>query len=150
MIDRRGSAMAHGSFRLRVASRYNALDRPCEGLRTKENFPGQSDDSSDSGDRLISRQWRGLAKADQAQSYVKHLREETFPALRALPGFVGASILSRDVGGGVEFLIITQWRALEDIAGFSGPDLDAAVVPPEVAQLMIEFDCRVRHYEIIE
>jgi hypothetical protein len=99
---------------------------------------------------MISRQWRGLAKADQAQNYVRHLREETFPALRALPGFVSASILSRDFADGVEFLIITQWRALEDIAGFSGPELDAAVVPPEVAQLMIEYDRRVRHYEIIE
>jgi heme-degrading monooxygenase HmoA len=99
---------------------------------------------------MISRQWRGLAKADQAQNYVKHLREDTFPALRTLPGFVSASILSRDVAGGVEFLIITQWRALDDIAGFSGPDLDAAVVPPAVAQLMIEYDHRVRHYAIIE
>jgi heme-degrading monooxygenase HmoA len=99
---------------------------------------------------MISRQWRALAKADQAQNYVEHLRGETFPALRALPGFVSASILSRDVAGGVEFLIITQWRALEDIAGFSGPDLNAAVVPRKVAQLMIEYDHRVRHYEIIE
>ena len=99
---------------------------------------------------MISRQWRGLAKSDQAQNYREHLRTETFPALRTLPGFVGASILSRDFAGGIEFLVITQWRALEDIARFSGHDLDAAVVPSAVAQMMIEYDRRVRHYEVIE
>ena len=44
---------------------------------------------------MISRQWRGLAREDQARNYLKHLRTETFPALRKLPGFVDASILSR-------------------------------------------------------
>jgi hypothetical protein len=44
---------------------------------------------------VISRQWRGLAKTAFAQAYVKHLQSETFPALRKIPGFVGASILRR-------------------------------------------------------
>jgi heme-degrading monooxygenase HmoA len=99
---------------------------------------------------MISRQWRGLAKADQAQNYVEHLRTDTFPALQALPGFSGASILSRSFAGGVEFLVVTQWRALDDIARFSGPDLEAAVVPPAVVQMMIDYDRRARHYEVVE
>ncbi len=33
---------------------------------------------------MISRQWRGLAKADLADAYVEHLRMETFPAIRKL------------------------------------------------------------------
>jgi heme-degrading monooxygenase HmoA len=99
---------------------------------------------------MISRYWRGLAKADQAQNYTQHLRTETFPALRTLPGFLSASILTRPVADGIEFLIITQWRALDDIAGFSGQDLDAAVVPSAVARMMIDYDRRVRHYEVIE
>jgi heme-degrading monooxygenase HmoA len=99
---------------------------------------------------MISRQWRGLAKTDQAQSYVEHLHTNTIPALRALPGFVNASILSRRFGEGIEFLVVTQWRALDDIARFSGADLEAAVVPLDVAQMMIEYDRRVRHFEVIE
>ena len=98
---------------------------------------------------MISRQWRGLARPNEAHRYVQHLRVDTFPALRALPGFVSASILSRPFGGGIEFLVVTQWRALEDIARFSGPDLEAAVVPAEVQQMMIEYDRRVKHYEIL-
>ena len=98
---------------------------------------------------MISRQWHGVARPNQAQSYIEHLHVDTFPALRALPGFVSAAILSRRFGGGIEFLVVTQWRTLDDIAQFSGPDLEAAVVPPEVAQMMIEYDRRVKHYEVV-
>jgi heme-degrading monooxygenase HmoA len=98
---------------------------------------------------MISRQWRGLARPNQAQNYIKHLHTDTFPALRAIPGFLGASILSRPLDDGIEFLVITQWHALDDIARFSGADLEAAVVPPEVAQMMIDYDHRVKHYEIV-
>ena len=99
---------------------------------------------------MISRQWRGLAQPGQAQNYVTHLRTKTFPALRKLPGFVSASILSRRLGKGVEFLIVTRWDSLDAVARFAGADLDKAVVPAEVATMMIEYDRQVRHFEIIE
>jgi heme-degrading monooxygenase HmoA len=99
---------------------------------------------------MISRQWRGLAHATQAQNYVKHLRVETFPALRKLPGFVSAAILSRRLGNGVEFLVVTQWDSLGAIARFAGADPEAAVVPAPAAAMMIEYDRRVRHFEVIE
>jgi len=99
---------------------------------------------------VISRQWRGLAHPDHAKNYVKHLRTKTFPALRKLPGFVSASILSRRLGNGIEFLIITDWESLDAIARFAGADLEAAVVPAEAAAMMIEYDQRVRHFVVIE
>jgi heme-degrading monooxygenase HmoA len=99
---------------------------------------------------VISRQWRGLARANQAQNYVTHLRTEIFPALQKLPGFVSASILSRRLGDGVEFLIVTQWDSLDAIAKFAGADLEAAVVSAHGAEMFIEYDRRVRHYEVIE
>jgi heme-degrading monooxygenase HmoA len=99
---------------------------------------------------VISRQWRGLARSDQALNYITHLREETFPALRRLAGFLSASILSRRLDQGTEFLIVTQWRSLDDIASFSGSDLEAAVVSAQVAAMMVEFDDRARHFEVIE
>ena len=98
---------------------------------------------------MISRQWRGLARPSEAQNYVAHLRTETFPELRELSGFISASILSRPIGDGIEFLVVTQWRALDDIARFSGTDLEAAVVPVQVAQMMIDYDRRVKHYEVV-
>jgi len=99
---------------------------------------------------MISRQWRGLVKPDRAQNYIEHLRADTFPSLRKLPGFVSASIHSRRLGNGIEFLIVTQWDSLDDIARFAGPDLEAAVVPAEAAAMMIEYDRRARHFEVVE
>lgn len=99
---------------------------------------------------MISRQWRGLARANQAKNYVAHLRTEVFPALRKLPGFGSASILCRPHAEGVEFLVVTHWDSLDAIAKFAGADLEAAVVSPQGAKMFIEYDRRVRHYEIIE
>ena len=99
---------------------------------------------------MISRQWRGLAHAHQAQNYIRHLRAETFPAVRKLPGFVDASILSRPVAGGVEFIVVTRWESLDAITKFAGADPEAAVVPAKAAAMMIEYDQRARHFEVVE
>jgi heme-degrading monooxygenase HmoA len=99
---------------------------------------------------MISRQWRGLAKAAHAQEYVQHLKTDTFPQIRRIPGFVDASILTRIVERGVEFLIVTHWESLNAIHAFAGTDAEAAVVPPKVQRMMVEYDQRVRHYEVLE
>jgi heme-degrading monooxygenase HmoA len=99
---------------------------------------------------MISRQWRGLAKAAHAERYVEHLRQETFPKLRKIPGFVDASILRRDVNQGVEFLIVTRWETIEAIVQFAGRDPEVAVVPEEAQAMMVDYDRSVRHYQVIE
>jgi heme-degrading monooxygenase HmoA len=105
-------------------------------------FPERSED-------MISRQWRGLARHSQAESYIEHLRTETFPKLAAIPGFRAASILRRYLEHGVEFLIVTQWDSIESIQKFAGRDSEVAVVPEKVQQMMIEYDRTVRHYEVV-
>jgi len=99
---------------------------------------------------MISRQWCGLAKPAHADAYVEHLRKETFPQLSKIPGFIDASILRRNVEKGVEFLIVTRWDSIEGIQRFTGRDLDVAVVPPKVREIMIEYDQKVRHYEVVK
>ena len=98
---------------------------------------------------MISRQWRALAHPNRAQDYVRHLRSETFPALQKIPGFVNASILSRPFGAGIEFVIITSWDSMDAIAKFAGSDPEEAVVPAKAAAMMIEYDRRARHFEVI-
>jgi heme-degrading monooxygenase HmoA len=99
---------------------------------------------------MISRHWRALAHRNRAKDYVEHLRCDTFPALQDLNGFIDASVLSRDVTEGVEFLVVTRWASLEAIASFAGPQLEAAVVPAEAAAMMIEYDHRVKHFEVLD
>jgi heme-degrading monooxygenase HmoA len=99
---------------------------------------------------MISRQWRGLAKAAHAQDYVEHLKTDTIPQIRKIQGFVDASILRRTVERGMEFLVITRWESLDAIRAFAGADAEAAVVPQNVQRMMVEYDHRVRHYEVVE
>lgn len=99
---------------------------------------------------IISRQWRGLAKSGVADRYVEHLRSETFPQIEAISGFVAKSILRRELDGGTEFLIVTQWQSMEAIEQFAGRNSEIAVVPDKVKQMMLEYDTVVRHYTIVE
>jgi heme-degrading monooxygenase HmoA len=100
---------------------------------------------------MISRHWRALARPERAHEYQVHLQQLTFPALRKLPGFLGATLLRRDQSQGVEFIVITHWLSVESIRAFSaGDDTEAAVVPPEVREMMLEYDLRARHYHVID
>jgi heme-degrading monooxygenase HmoA len=97
---------------------------------------------------MILRQWKGIAKVQEAAHYIHHLKTETFPRLAEIDGFIRASILSRTVPQGIEFLIITLWESLQAIQGFAGETATVAVVPPEVQAMMVEFDREVSHYEV--
>ena len=57
---------------------------------------------------MISRHWRGVAHVSSAADYVEHLRQQTLPQVRRIPGFVDASILRRNMDPGVEFLVVTR------------------------------------------
>jgi heme-degrading monooxygenase HmoA len=99
---------------------------------------------------MISRQWRGVARAERAEEYVQHLRRDTFPQLARIDGFVDANILRRPLERGVEFLVVTRWRSLDAIRRFAGADAEIAVVPESVRQMMLDYDRRVAHYELVE
>ena len=99
---------------------------------------------------MISRHWRGLSKASRAGDYVAHLRRETLPQLRRIAGFVDVSILRRNTDTAIEFLVVTRWTSMAAIRQFAGDDFVTAVVPPEVREMMIEYDQAVRHYDIVE
>jgi heme-degrading monooxygenase HmoA len=99
---------------------------------------------------MIERHWMGVARKEYAHLYEEHLRMETFQQLPAIAGFAGARILRREVGAGTEFLIVTIWDSLEAIRKFAGDDIEASVVPAVVVGMMVTYDARVRHYELVE
>ena len=98
---------------------------------------------------MISRHWRGLTKSTHADEYVEHLRTETFPQLANIPGFLNASILRRQTQEGVEFLVVTNWESITAIKQFSGRQPENAVVPEKVQKMMVEYDRKARHYEVV-
>jgi hypothetical protein len=102
---------------------------------------------------MIARIWTGLAGSDRVEAYVAHLREKTFPALRALAGHGGAYVLRRRADprlftSDVQVAVITLWESIDAIAGFAGDDVEAAVVPPEAQALLRSWDTRAVHWEV--
>lgn len=97
---------------------------------------------------MISRNWNGTARPEEADNYIAHLKNETFPQLSKLDGFVSASILRRPTARGIEFLIVTIWQSMEAIRQFAGDQTDTAVVPATVQAMMVDYDREVAHYEI--
>ena len=100
--------------------------------------------------RIISRHWKGIAKPEEGDNYINHLRDETFPKLSEINGFIGASILRRATDRGIEFLIVTKWQSMEAIRQFAGESAHVAVVPAVVQTMMVEYDKEVAHYEVVE
>jgi len=97
---------------------------------------------------MIERHWKGVTQPLEADNYARHLMNETFQKLKVMTGFIRASILTRPVDEGVEFLIVTVWESLENIKEFTGEDISVAVVPDKVKQMMVRFDETATHYQV--
>jgi heme-degrading monooxygenase HmoA len=97
---------------------------------------------------MILRLWSARTTQDQSQIYLRHFSDSVLPALRRSKGYISSAVLSRPASSGIEILVITVWKSLEVIDGFAGADREAAVVAPEAAALLTDYDRRVRHFEI--
>ncbi len=96
----------------------------------------------------VLRHWSARTSESQLPKYLDHFSKNVLPELRRVNGYLGATVSVRNVGNEAEILVVTSWRSLESIRSFAGLDLEAAVVAPEAAALLTNFDRRVRHYEI--
>ena len=99
---------------------------------------------------MISRHWKGVTRPGQAAAYIHHLETDTFPRLAALPGFLRASILRREMETGTEFQIVTVWESQDAIRAFAGANPEVAVVPAFVQDLMASYESKVAHYEVTD
>lgn len=98
----------------------------------------------------VCRQWTGVVKPGKAEDYLVHLRNETIPALAHIEGFLTCAVMRRDVEDGTEFQVLTIWRSLDAIEAFAGEDVTRAVVPPAAQALMVRYDDRAVHYDIVQ
>ena len=98
---------------------------------------------------MISRIWHGWTGPDEAGAYEQLLRSEILPGIHRVPGYLGATLLRRDLGEEVEFVTITVFDSLDAVRTFAGEDYEVAVVPPEAGRLLRRFDERSAHYETL-
>jgi heme-degrading monooxygenase HmoA len=97
---------------------------------------------------MIARLWSARATPENWPAYQRHFTENVIPELRAVNGYVSSHLLKRTAGVDIEITVVTFWRSFEAIDAFAGPDREAAVVAPNAAALLTNFDRRVRHYEV--
>ena len=96
--------------------------------------------------------WHGWTSHADASRYEALLREEIFVGIRnaGIRGFQGIQLLRREVGGEVEFVTIMTFDSLDAVREFAGADYEAAVVPDKACAILLHFDERSQHYEVIE
>src|SRR6059058_1307120 len=99
---------------------------------------------------MIVRVWYGRAEPANPLGYAEHFRCNVAPKLKAIAGFLGASLLREARPGEIEFLVITRWASMAAIRAFAGADVDRAVVEPQAAAALVDFDRTVQHFEVVE
>jgi heme-degrading monooxygenase HmoA len=97
----------------------------------------------------IIRSWRASATIANAPAYERHLRENVVPQLRRIAGFLGIMLLRRDRGDRAEIQVLTRWKSMDSIRQFAGDDSELAVVEPEAKAVLLEFDSRVSHLNVV-
>jgi heme-degrading monooxygenase HmoA len=97
---------------------------------------------------MIARIWCAHAVPANWPAYKDHFAENVLPELRQIDGYVSANLLKRETGALVEITVITVWDSWEAIDRFAGSDREAAVIAPQAAALLANFDRLVRHCEV--
>ena len=98
---------------------------------------------------MILRVWRARSVGAGVARYRCHFENSVLPELEALSGFQGATLSQRPVGDAVELKVETRWASLDAIRTFAGEDIETAIVAAEAREVLIDYDERVAHYEII-
>lgn len=98
----------------------------------------------------IARTWSCRADPKDPDAYPRHFRDKVLPALDAIPGFLGAMLMRRELDGAIEYTVLTRWVSMDTIRRFAGEDVERAVVHAEIAPALLSYDKTVRHSEILE
>jgi heme-degrading monooxygenase HmoA len=99
---------------------------------------------------VIARVWRGRTRRQDAEVYRRHYRTEVLPELRRVAGFRATRLLRRDVEGDTEFLSMVFFDDVDGIRAFAGEDYEAAVIAPAAQRVLISFESRVQHFDVVE
>ena len=99
---------------------------------------------------MIVREWRARTTRARSAQYPRHFRKVVAPKIRKIQGFMGASLIRRQGGEWVEFVVITRWSSMEAVRAFAGEDVEKASLEPGASDALTEFDRTVKHYEALE
>jgi len=100
---------------------------------------------------VILRLWHGWTTPANADRYEELLRSEIFAGIRnrRIPGFREIRLLRRTLSDTVEFVTLMTFDSIDAVRDFAGEDYEVAVVPPRARALLLRFDERSAHYEVL-
>jgi hypothetical protein len=100
----------------------------------------------------ICRLWRGWTSPENAAAYERIVREEVIPAIEArrIAGFRHIDLMRRELAGEVEFQTLMWFDSLNAIKAFTGEDYAVSHVPAAARAVLLRFDERAAHYEVID
>ena len=101
---------------------------------------------------MIARTWRGWTSVASADAYEQLLLGTVVPGIvaRRIPGFIEIQVLrGAPSGDEVEFTTIMWFDSLAAVRQFAGDDHERAVVPPAARALLLRFDERSTHAEVL-
>lgn len=98
---------------------------------------------------MISRTWRGVTRAEDADTYLRYMHDTGLTDLRAAPGNLAVFCLRRIHGDRAEFLVWSLWESEEAIRGFAGEEMGRAVYYPEDDDYLIDKDDDVDHFDVV-
>lgn len=101
------------------------------------------------GQPTIARIWRGAIRSEDSPSCRLSLGDDLMK-VRSYDGNLGALVLERAVDRGTEFLFVSLWQSMDDVARFAGTDIDRAVYFRDDRRVLLELAPRVDHYLVVE
>jgi heme-degrading monooxygenase HmoA len=101
---------------------------------------------------MICRIWHGYTTFENASAYEHLLKEEIFLGIqnRNINGYHGIQLLKRNLENETEFITIMWFDSVKSIRDFAGDDYEKAVVPEKAQKLLLHFDQRSQHYEVLQ
>jgi heme-degrading monooxygenase HmoA len=97
---------------------------------------------------MIARIWKGRTHTKHYEEYTAFMKAVAIPDYKKTEGFVKLSFLRRIQGDFAHFTLITYWKNLEVIQNFAGADYDTAKYYPKDKNYLLEFEEKVRHFEV--
>ena len=98
---------------------------------------------------MIARTWRGIVRAEDAETYADYIRATGLAAYAATPGNRGAWLLHRTVGERAEVVTFSLWDSMDAIHRFAGPEAERAVFYPEDNRFLVERDLVAHHWNVV-
>jgi hypothetical protein len=100
---------------------------------------------------MISRIWHGYTTPENAGNFEDLLKREIFVETknRQIKGYHGIDLLKRTIENEVEFISNMWFESINSVIEYAGKDYELSVVPEKAQRLLLRYDSKVQHYEVL-